>query len=115
MLTESIPSSATPRRMNGKTVVSNFAPPALPQAATDAPVRSVRSTYGSVAAPTASTAPAHRSDSSGLPSPVTSSRDRIAGRTHRKQPRRLVGLAGRRPDLVAAIGQDRERRPADAA
>ena len=56
-VTESIPSSATPRRMNGKTVVSSFGPPALPLAATAAPVLSVRSTYGSVAPPTASTAP----------------------------------------------------------
>ena len=74
---ESMPSSATPRRMNGKTVVSSFGPEALPLAATAAPVRRVRSTYGSVAAPTASTAPAHRSDSSGLPAAVTSSRVRI--------------------------------------
>ena len=63
--------------MNGKTVVSSSGPPALPLDATAPPVRSVRSTYGSVAPPTASTAPAQRSDSSGLPSAVTSSRVRI--------------------------------------
>ena len=101
--------------MNGKTVVSNLAPPALPQAATAAPVRSVRSTYGSVAAPTASTAPAHRSDSSGFPSPVTSSRVRIPAAPIAGSRVRLVGLAGRRPDLVAAVGQDRQCRAAHAA
>ena len=63
--------------MNGKTVVSSLGPDAFPLAATAAPVRRVRSTYGSVAAPTASTAPAQRSDSSGLPAAVTSSRVRI--------------------------------------
>ena len=37
------------------------------------------------------------------------------GRAQRAQSRRLVGLAGRRPDLVAAVGEDRQRRAADAA
>ena len=44
MFAESIPSSATPRRMNGKTVVASSAPLALPDDATAAPIRSVRST-----------------------------------------------------------------------
>ena len=78
--------------MNGKTVVSSFGPPALPDAATAAPIRSVRSTYGSVAAPTASTAPAHRSDSSGraLGGHLVAGQD--PGRAQRPQPGRLVGL-----------------------
>ena len=37
------------------------------------------------------------------------------GRAERPQAGRLVGLAGRGPDLVAAVGQDRERRAADPA
>ena len=62
--------------MNGSTVVSRRGPPALPDDATAAPVRSVRSTYGSVGPPTVSTAPAQRPDSSGRElSAVTSSRD----------------------------------------
>ena len=110
-LTESIPSSATPRRMNGKTVVSSFAPAGIAaMAATAAPVFSVRSTYGSVAAPTASTAPAQRSDSSGRPSRGHLVPGQDPGRAQRPQSVRLVGLAGRRPDLVAAVGQDRQRR-----
>ena len=44
MLAESIPSSATPRRMNGKTVVTSSAPLAFPDEATAAPSRSVRRT-----------------------------------------------------------------------
>ena len=44
MFAESMPSSATPRRMNGKTVVTSSAPLALPDDATAAPTRSVRST-----------------------------------------------------------------------
>ncbi len=76
MLAESIPSSATPRRMKGNTVVVRSAPLALPDDATAAPLRSVRSTYGSVAAPTVSTAPAQRAESSGRPGAVTSSRVR---------------------------------------
>ncbi len=62
--------------MNGSTVVSRRGPPALPDDATAAPVRSVRSTYGSVGPPTVSTAPAQRPDSSGRElSAVTSSRE----------------------------------------
>ena len=38
-----------------------------------------------------------------------------AGRAQRAQPVLLVGLAGRRPDLVAARRQDRDRAAADAA
>src|SRR5262245_3985584 len=61
--------------MNGSTVVSSRGPPAFPDDATAAPVRSVRRTYGIVGPPTVSTAPAQRADSSGLPlSAVTSSR-----------------------------------------
>ena len=37
------------------------------------------------------------------------------GRAHRPEAGRLVGLAGRRPDLVAAVGQDRQRRATDPA
>ena len=75
MFAESIPRSATPRRMNGRTVVASSAPLALPDEATAAPTRSVRNTYGSVAAPTVSTAPAQRAESSGRPG----RRDLVAG------------------------------------
>ena len=102
--------------MNGKTVVVRAGPPALPDAATVAPWRSVRRTYGSVAPPTASTAPAQRSDSE---RPVALRRDLVArhdpGRAEPAQVALLVGLAGRRPHLVAALGEDRHGRAADAA
>ena len=64
--------------MNGKTVVENGAPLVLPLDATAPPQLSVRRMYGSVAAPTQSTAAAQRSLSSGRGlSAVTSSRLRI--------------------------------------
>ena len=43
VLTESTPSSDTPRRMNGKTVVSSEVPPVSPLAATAPPYFVVRS------------------------------------------------------------------------
>ena len=49
------------------------------------------------------------------PRRVTSSRVRIPAAPSVTQAVGLVGLAGRRPDLVAAVGEDRERRAADAA
>ena len=83
-VTESIPSSATPRRMNGKTVVSRAGPPALPLAATVAPVRSVRSTYGRVAA---------------------------ADRVHRPGPALRLERLARGGDLVAGQEARRRREP----
>ena len=44
MFAESMPRSATPRRMNGRTVVVSSAPLALPEDATAPPIRSVRRT-----------------------------------------------------------------------
>ena len=78
-LVESMPRIAAPRRMNGRTVVLNAGPPALPQLATAACGRRVRRMYGIVGPPTASIAPAQRPDSSGLAlSAVTSSRVSVA-------------------------------------
>ena len=94
--------------MNGNTVVVRSAPLAFPDDATAAPLRSVRRTYGSVAAPTVSTAPAQRAESSGRPGAVTSSRPRKPAAPSARQPVVLVGLAGRRPDLVTALGEDRD-------
>ena len=70
---ESIPSRAVPRRMNGNTVVASAGPLAFPLAATAAPHRRVRRIQGSVAAPTQSIAPAHRSGPSARPSPPAAS------------------------------------------
>ena len=114
-VTESIPSSATPRRMNGKTVVWRVAPPALPDAATAAPRRSVRSTYGSVAAPDRvhRPGPAFRVERPSLGGHLVPGQD--PGCAKRPQALRLVGLAGDRPDLIAAVRQDRQRRAAHPA
>ena len=71
--TLSMPSRFVPRRMNGSTVVASGTPPVRPLAATDAPYRSVRSTWARVAPPTQSTAPAQRSFSSGRPASGVSS------------------------------------------
>jgi len=64
----------SPGRMNGKTLVASAAPPALPEAATAAPWRSVASTAASTCPPTGSTAPAHLSRCSGLPAVSSTSR-----------------------------------------
>ena len=115
MFTESIPSSAAPRRMNGKTVVSNFgaagiaagrdrgAGPQRPQH-----VRERRRPDRVDGA-----GPPFRLERLALAGHLVPRQD--PGRTHRQQPGGLVGLAGRGPDLVAAVGQDRERRATDAA
>ena len=66
-MTESMPMSDTPRRMNGATEVGKSIPPASPQAATAPPYRVIDSTLASVVEPTASMPPAQRSLLSGRP------------------------------------------------
>ena len=116
MLTESMPSSATPRRMNGKTVVASVGPPALPLG-TPRPRRSGASAARTGASRRRPRRPPRPSvpTRAACPRRSTSSRVRIPAAPSARQPRRLLGLAGRGPDLVAAVGQDRDRRPADAA
>ena len=101
--------------MNGKTVVSSLAPPALPDAATAAPFFSVRRMYGRVARPDGidGPGPALRVERPSLSGHLVPGQD--PGRTQGQQPRCLVGLAGRGPDLVAALGEDRQGRAAHAA
>src|SRR5215510_3763301 len=60
-ITESMPMSDTPRRMNGATVAGRSIPPASPQAATAPPYRGIDSTLASVVDPTVSMPPTHRS------------------------------------------------------
>ena len=116
MFAESIPSSATPRRMNGRTVVSSFAPPALPDDATAAPGRSVRRTYGSVAAPTVSTAPAQRADSSGRGlSAVHSSRGTIPAAPSARSRSSSSALPVAAQTSWPRAGEDRDRDAPDAA
>ena len=101
--TESIPSSATPRRMNGRTVVLERRPAgvagrrdgrARPERPQDVRQRRAADRVDGAR-------PAGR-----LERPRALGGDLVArhdpGRAERPQPRLLVGLAGRRPDLVAA-------------
>lgn len=72
-----MPSSDTPRRIKGNTVVLNAIPPVLPEAATADPYRMDASTAAKVPPPTESTAPAHVSFCSGRagsPTPDRSTR-----------------------------------------
>ena len=64
-IAESIPSSFTPRRMNGSTVVWSSVPPVSPELAMHPPYIIVRVSHASVSPPTASTAAAHVAFSSG--------------------------------------------------
>ena len=113
--TESMPNSATPRRMNGKTVDSSAMPPVLPDAATAPPYFSVRRMYGSVG----------RADAVDRASPALAF-ERLAGAgrlgpaehlggTEALEEPLSVGLAGGRRHLVAAVGEDADRHRANAA
>ena len=64
-IAESMPSSFTPRRMNGSTVVCRSVPPVSPELAMHPLYCMVRVSHASVSPPTASTAPAHSDFSSG--------------------------------------------------
>ena len=64
-ITESMPSSFTPRRMNGSTVVRSSVPPVKPELAMQPFGIIVRVSHASVAPPTGSIAPAHIAFSSG--------------------------------------------------
>jgi hypothetical protein len=77
-ITESMPISDTPRRMNGATEAGKSIPPASPQAATAPPWRVIDSTLASVVEPTESMPPAHRSWPSGLAAPASSLRSMIS-------------------------------------
>ena len=73
-----MPSSETPRRMNGATEVGRSMPCASPQAATAPSALVMASTLASVVDPTASIPAAQRSLPSGLPGFDSSARSRIS-------------------------------------
>ena len=116
MLTESIPSNATPRRMNGKTVVCE---PRAPGVAG----RGDRGADLERPQHVRQRRPADRVDRPGpalrfeRPCPRRSPRRGSGSRPRPASGSRSASsrLAGRRPDLVAAVRQDREGRAADPA
>jgi hypothetical protein len=65
-MTESMPRSEAPRRINGATEVGKSMPPASPQAATVPPQRVIESTLASVVERTASMPPTKRPFPSGF-------------------------------------------------
>ncbi|MNV92679.1 hypothetical protein D3C71_1872990 [compost metagenome] len=83
-LTLSMPSKATPRRMNGATDAGKSMPWASPQAATAPRYCMAAQTLAKVWLPTESTAPAQRSLARGLPGS-----DRLARSMISLAPRRL--------------------------
>ena len=100
--------------MNGNTVVSSFGPLALPLDATAAPRRRVRSTYGSVADPDRvdCARPPLGLEWLALDRHLVATQD--PDRAERAQSIGLIGLAGRRPDLVPTLREDRHGDASDA-
>src|SRR5215207_3763962 len=77
-ITESIPRSDTPRRMNGATEVGRSMPPASPQAAIAPRYFVIERRFASVVEPTASMPAAQRSLASGFAAPESSLRSTIS-------------------------------------
>ncbi len=77
-ITESIPSSFTPRRMNGSTVVRSSVPAVRPQFAMAPPYAIERVSQARMSPPTASTAPAHVAFSRGRVPISSVARDKTA-------------------------------------
>ncbi len=114
-MTESMPRSETPRRINGATELGKSIPPASPQAATAPPYRVIASTFASVVEPTVSIPAAKRSFANGFTGPARSCRGDDLGRTEPLQIAGLLGASGRGCDLKATPVQNCNRDRADAA
>ena len=113
--TESMPSSFTPRRIKGITVVWRSVPPVSPELAMQPCGIIVRVSHASVAPPTGSTAPAQLAFSSARVPICSVSRARMLSGAEAAQIRLLLRLAGERRDLVTARGQALHGDAANAA
>ena len=96
-MTESMPRSETPRRINGATEVGKSMPPASPQAATAPPYRVIDSTLASVVEPTVSMPPAKRSFANGLAGPASSLRSMMSAAPKRLSDSRTARDVRSRP------------------
>jgi len=113
-MTESMPRSETPRRINGATEVGKSMPPASPQAATAPPQRVIETTLASVVEPTASMPPAQRPFPSGFAGPASSLRSMDPGRAQAFQIIGLLRPPARSRDLKATVAKNCNRDRPDA-
>src|ERR1051325_10526288 len=106
-MTESMPKSDPPHKMNGATLPGRSMPPARPQAAMAPPYFVIDNALASVAEPTESMPPAQRSLASGPPD--------VFARPQRVEIARLSAPAGRGDHGEAELGEQRNRARANAA